>query len=98
MMCECVISERDAPLIISFSSSLPPCLPLSLPPSLPASLPASLPPSLPSLSLSLSLYSQHANLAGTLSGHSSWVLSVAYCPDNQQFVLCGFSVLCVCVC
>ena len=30
--------------------------------------------------------SQHGSLAGTLSGHSSWVLSVAYCPDNQHFV------------
>ena len=39
-----------------------------------------------SLSLSLSvLCSQHANLAGTLSGHSSWVLSVAFSPDNQHF-------------
>ena len=33
-----------------------------------------------------SLYRQHANLAGTLSGHSSWVLSVAFSPDNQHFV------------
>ena len=32
------------------------------------------------------LFSQHANLAGTLSGHSSWVLSVAFCTDNQHFV------------
>ena len=32
------------------------------------------------------LLRQHANLAGTLSGHSSWVLSVAFCPDNQHFV------------
>jgi len=29
---------------------------------------------------------QHANLAGTLSGHSSWVLDVAFCPDNKHFV------------
>ena len=28
---------------------------------------------------------QHANLADTLSGHSSWVLSVAFSPDNQHF-------------
>ncbi|CAI8041938.1 WD repeat-containing protein 61, partial [Geodia barretti] len=34
----------------------------------------------------LSIPSQHASLTGTLSGHSSWVLSVAYCPDNQHFV------------
>ena len=34
----------------------------------------------------ISLYRQHANLAGTLSGHSSWVLSVAFSPDNQHFV------------
>lgn len=29
---------------------------------------------------------QHANVAGTLSGHASWVLSVAFSPDNQHFV------------
>ncbi|XP_019714487.1 WD repeat-containing protein 61-like, partial [Hippocampus comes] len=29
---------------------------------------------------------QHANLAGTLSGHGSWVLSVAFSPDNTHFV------------
>jgi WD repeat-containing protein 61 len=28
----------------------------------------------------------HANVAGTLSGHASWVLSVAFSPDNQHFV------------
>ena len=28
---------------------------------------------------------QHANLAGTLSGHGSWVLSVAFSPDNSHF-------------
>ncbi|WAR30071.1 WDR61-like protein [Mya arenaria] len=28
----------------------------------------------------------HANLAGTLSGHASWVLSVAFSPDNTHFV------------
>ena len=27
----------------------------------------------------------HGNLAGTLSGHTSWVLSVAYSPDNEHF-------------
>lgn len=29
---------------------------------------------------------QHANVAGTLSGHASWVLSVAFSPDNEHFV------------
>ena len=29
---------------------------------------------------------QHANLAGTLSGHASWVLSVAFSPDHAHFV------------
>ena len=29
---------------------------------------------------------QHANLAGTLSGHGSWVLSVDFSPDNTHFV------------
>ncbi|KAH0619834.1 hypothetical protein JD844_014165, partial [Phrynosoma platyrhinos] len=29
---------------------------------------------------------QHANLAGTLSGHASWVLNVAFCPDDTHFV------------
>ena len=29
---------------------------------------------------------QHANLAGTLSGHSSSVASVAFSPDNTHFV------------
>lgn len=28
----------------------------------------------------------HANLAGTLSGHASWVLSVAFSPDGKRFV------------
>ncbi|KAK2559334.1 WD repeat-containing protein 61 [Acropora cervicornis] len=36
--------------------------------------------------LSLPLNSQHANLAGTLSGHGSWVLGVSFCPDNTHFV------------
>ena len=31
-------------------------------------------------------YRQHANLAGTLSGHGSWVLGVSFCPDNTHFV------------
>uniref|UniRef100_A0A8I3PI41 Superkiller complex protein 8 n=1 Tax=Canis lupus familiaris TaxID=9615 RepID=A0A8I3PI41_CANLF len=31
---------------------------------------------------------QHANLAGTLSGHASWVLNVAFCPDDTHFVTC----------
>lgn len=30
--------------------------------------------------------SEHAILAGTLSGHSSWVLSVAFSPDDKHFV------------
>lgn len=30
-------------------------------------------------------YSQHANLAGTVSGHASWVLSVAFSPDGKNF-------------
>lgn len=34
---------------------------------------------------SLSTTSQHANLAGTLSGHGSWVLSVTFSPDNAHF-------------
>jgi len=29
---------------------------------------------------------QHANLAGTLSGHGSSVASVAFSPDNTHFV------------
>lgn len=29
---------------------------------------------------------QHANLAGTLSGHGSWVLNVAFSPDDTHFV------------
>ena len=29
---------------------------------------------------------KHANLAGTLSGHGSWVVSVAFSPDNTHFV------------
>ena len=28
----------------------------------------------------------HGQLVGTLSGHTSWVLSVAYSPDNEHFV------------
>lgn len=31
-------------------------------------------------------FSVHANLAGTLSGHASWVLSVAFSPDGKRFV------------
>ena len=31
-------------------------------------------------------YRQHGNLAGTISGHSSWVLSVAFSPDNQHVI------------
>lgn len=31
-------------------------------------------------------YRQHANLAGTLSGHGSWVLNVAFSPDDTHFV------------
>ena len=30
--------------------------------------------------------SQHAQLAGTVSGHGSWVLSVSVSPDNSRFV------------
>lgn len=29
---------------------------------------------------------QQANVAGTLSGHASWVLSVAFSPDGKYFV------------
>lgn len=29
---------------------------------------------------------QHANVVGTLSGHASWVLSVAFSPDGTHFV------------
>jgi len=29
---------------------------------------------------------QHANVAGNLSGHASWVPSVAFSPDNHHFV------------
>uniref|UniRef100_A0AAA9T068 Superkiller complex protein 8 n=1 Tax=Bos taurus TaxID=9913 RepID=A0AAA9T068_BOVIN len=36
--------------------------------------------------LKLSHFRQHANLAGTLSGHASWVLNVAFCPDDTHFV------------
>ena len=28
----------------------------------------------------------HGNLVATLSGHTSWVLSVAFSPDNEHFV------------
>ena len=28
----------------------------------------------------------HGQLVGTLSGHTSWVLSVAFSPDNEHFV------------
>lgn len=31
-------------------------------------------------------YRQNANLAGTLSGHASYVLNVDFSPDNQHFV------------
>jgi WD repeat-containing protein 61 len=31
------------------------------------------------------LFSKDANLAGTMSGHASWVLGVAFSPDGQQF-------------
>jgi len=30
--------------------------------------------------------SVQGNLIGTLSGHGSWVLNVAFCPDNVHFV------------
>lgn len=30
--------------------------------------------------------SQHADVVGTLSGHASWVLSVAFSPNGKQFV------------
>ena len=34
--------------------------------------------------LSISVYdAKHANLVGTLSGHSGWVLSVCFGPDNH---------------
>ena len=31
-------------------------------------------------------FRNHGQLVGTLSGHTSWVLSVAYSPDNEHFV------------
>lgn len=31
------------------------------------------------------LYRKDANLAGTMSGHASWVLGVAFAPNGQQF-------------
>lgn len=30
-------------------------------------------------------YRKDANLAGTMSGHASWVLGVAFAPNGQQF-------------
>lgn len=33
----------------------------------------------------LGIYRQHANVVGTLSGHGSWVLSVAFSPDGKYF-------------
>ena len=27
----------------------------------------------------------HATLIGTMSGHTSWVLSVTFSPDNEHF-------------
>lgn len=36
--------------------------------------------------LRLLVFRVHANLAGTLSGHASWVLSVAFSPDGKRFV------------
>lgn len=38
------------------------------------------------ISKQLFIFSVHANLAGTLSGHASWVLSVAFSPDGKRFV------------
>lgn len=32
------------------------------------------------------VFSQHADVVGTLSGHASWVLSVAFSPDGTHFV------------
>lgn len=32
------------------------------------------------------IYRQHTNVVGTLSGHASWVLSVAFAPDGKHFV------------
>lgn len=32
---------------------------------------------------------QHANVVGTVSGHGSWVLGVAFSPDNEHFVSCS---------
>lgn len=32
------------------------------------------------------VFRQHANVVGTLSGHASWVLSVAFSPDGTHFV------------
>ena len=31
-------------------------------------------------------FRNHGQLVGTLSGHTSWVLSVAFSPDNEHFV------------
>lgn len=33
----------------------------------------------------LSASSKDANVAGTLSGHASWVLGVAFAPDGKKF-------------
>lgn len=38
------------------------------------------------LNIKFCCYSQHANVVGTLSGHASWVLSVAFSPNGKQFV------------
>lgn len=39
-----------------------------------------------SLKFILFRFRQHANVVDTLSGHASWVLSVAFSPHNTHFV------------
>lgn len=42
---------------------------------------------------SVCVYRDHGNLACTMSGHNSWVLSVAFSPDNQHIITgYGYSV------
>lgn len=43
-------------------------------------------PAIHKANINVSFHRQHANLAGTLSGHGSWVLNVAFCPDDTHFV------------
>lgn len=41
---------------------------------------------LPLINFTFSNFRQHANAVGTLSGHASWVLSVAFSQDKNHFV------------